>query len=171
MHALNFNPQVSHYNREHTPNRRYLDSHLSVTALWNDYNKSHQFVSYSVYFEVFKSLNIGFKKPSQDECTTCAQIKAHRKETSCVEDCNDCEMAKIHLEKAKKARENYQKDHEYPQDSAVFAADMQRVILLPKLPSKEHFFVSRLVVFNETFAALSDSPDYCMLWHEAISGR
>ena len=48
---------------------------------------------------------------------------------------------------------------------------MQRVILLPKLPTKEHFFISRLVVFNETFADLSNSQDYCILLHEGIAGR
>ena len=37
---------------------------------------------------------------------------------------------------------------------------------------KQHFFVSRLVTFNETFACLNDDnePDHVILWHEAISG-
>ena len=34
-----------------------------------------------------------------------------------------------------------------------------------------HFFTSRLVVFNETFASLSGRNDLTVLWHEAISGR
>ena len=41
-------------------------------------------------------------------------------------------------------------------DSA-YAVDTQKVILLPKLSIKEHYFVSRLVVFNETFACLNKS--------------
>ena len=49
---------------------------------------------------------------------------------------------------------------------------LQRVSLLPKLKTKEHIFISRLVTFNETFASLSPSqPDYTVLWHEAVSGR
>ncbi|XP_038074870.1 uncharacterized protein LOC119742772 [Patiria miniata] len=36
---------------------------------------------------------------------------------------------------------------------------------------KEHFFVSRLVVFNETFASVKEDGDFVILWHEAISGR
>ena len=48
---------------------------------------------------------------------------------------------------------------------------MQKVILLPKMTLKEQFFVSRLVVFNETFASVKDDGDYVILWHEAISGR
>ena len=44
---------------------------------------------------------------------------------------------------------------------------MQRVVVLPKLTTKEHLFVSRPVAFNEIFA--SKTPD--ILWHEAIAGR
>ena len=36
---------------------------------------------------------------------------------------------------------------------------------------KEHFFVSRLVTFNETFASLNNTTDYVVLWHEGIAGR
>ena len=36
---------------------------------------------------------------------------------------------------------------------------------------KEHFFVSRLVVFNETFASLNKDGDYVVLWHEGVAGR
>jgi len=32
--------------------------------------------------------------------------------------------------------------------------------------------VSRLVIFNETFASLTlDKPDYVILWHESVSSR
>ena len=45
--------------------------------------------------------------------------------------------------------------------------------MLPKLSTKESFFVSRLIVFNETFARLEapGQTDYVVLWHEAIAGR
>ena len=52
-----------------------------------------------------------------------------------------------------------------------FTADMQKVILLPKLTSKEHVFVSRLVLFNETFASLDGNDDLLILWHEGVAGR
>ena len=49
---------------------------------------------------------------------------------------------------------------------------MQRVIVLPKLTTKEHLFVSHLVTFNETFASKTPGkPVYCILWHETIAGR
>ena len=49
---------------------------------------------------------------------------------------------------------------------------MQRVIVLPKLTTKEHLFVSCLVTFNEKFASKTPGKlDYCILWHEPIAGR
>ena len=47
-----------------------------------------------------------------------------------------------------------------------------KVFLLPKLTTKEHVFVSRLVTFNETFATLNENKDSILiLWHEATAGR
>ena len=51
-------------------------------------------------------------------------------------------------------------------------ADMQRVIVLPKLTTKEHLIDSCLVTFNETFVSKTPGkPDYYILCHEAIAGR
>ena len=49
---------------------------------------------------------------------------------------------------------------------------MQKVLVLPVLTTKQHLFVSRLIVFNETFASkTADVPEFIMLWHEGIRGR
>ena len=56
-------------------------------------------------------------------------------------------------------------------DTSIFTADMQKIIFLPKITLKEHFFVSRLVIFNETFASVKNNKDFVILWHKAISGR
>lgn len=49
--------------------------------------------------------------------------------------------------------------------------DMQRILILLFLKSKRAFFTSRLVCFNETFASLSGSAHYSILWHEGIARR
>ena len=36
---------------------------------------------------------------------------------------------------------------------------------------KEHFFVNKLVIFNETFASVKKDVDYVILWRDTISGR
>ena len=56
-----------------------------------------------------------------------------------------------HERKYREARAEYKKGAE--SDVVVLTADMQRVLVLPKLDTKEHLFVSRLVTFNETFAS------------------
>ena len=80
-----------------------------------------------------------------------------------------CEKGNDHLCKAKEAGD--EKTYENSVDTDIFTSDMQKVILLHKLTSKEQFFTSCFVVFNETFATLTDGPDLLVLWHEGIAGR
>ncbi|ESO92918.1 hypothetical protein LOTGIDRAFT_175647 [Lottia gigantea] len=56
-----------------------------------------------------------------------------------------------------KARRAYQADasDKCPDNTKIFAADMQLVILLPRLTTKEYLFVRK--------------DDYVILWHEAIA--
>lgn len=173
QHIDSFNPQVSHYKRENAPNRRYLDADLSVTVLWQDYVKCFGKISYSAYRKLFDDANIGFGKPSQDKCQRCEMNNVNPHEHSENEHCDICDDLKHHLHEAKEARKAYEDDNQrtWPDDTKVYAVDMQKVIMLPKMNIKEHFFVSRLTVFNETFASLSEKDDICVLWHEGISGR
>ena len=124
---------------------------------------------------MFEKENIGFSKPSQDKCDTCViNEKPHKHDNSVESDsCSVCVNAKQHLHEAKEARKAYIDDNQrtWPDDTKVYAVDMQKVLMLPKMSIKEHFFVSRLMVFNETFASISEKDDICVLWHEAISGR
>ena len=56
----------------------------------------------------------------------------------------------------------------------VVSIDMQKVIMLPRLPGlKRAIFCKDLVLFNETFApiAKSEIKPVGVLWHEAIKGR
>ena len=85
------------------------------------------------------------------------------------EECITCKTAVLHKAKAAIARKNYQNDMKEP---GTYAVDMQKVIILPKLTTKEHIFTSRLVCFNETFcASTGGTTDYTVLWHEGINGR
>ena len=174
---MSYHPQVSHYKLQNAPNKRYLEPQLTITAMWEDYKSKHGDISYIVYQRVFQSENIGFGKPSQDDCDVCAKYKAHCKdpdEAHDVDACEQCKVGRDHEEKAKAARTHYCEDRDGAADAentSIFTVDMQKVILLPKMTIKEHFFVSRLVVFNETFASVKEDGDFVILWHEAISGR
>ena len=59
--------QLSATNRKNAPHRRYLDSNLNQTIMWNDYNEEAAVkIGFSTYSSYFKKLNIGFKKPGCD---------------------------------------------------------------------------------------------------------
>ena len=67
----------------------------------------------------------------------------------------------MHKDKYTKARIEYNKP--VNGDTVCFTADMQKLVVLPKLTIK--VFTSRLVTFNETFAVKSSGyQDYCVLW-------
>ena len=84
----------------------------------------------------------------------------------------ECTSYAKYKERYTNAREEYGK----PIDSefTAFTADMQKVILIPKLTTKDHVFINRLVVFNETFACLNSNNvggNILILWHKGIPGR
>ena len=153
-HINSYNPQISHYNSEHSPNRRYLDSELSIRDLWKDYisQSVNRTISYSLYQKVFRTLNIGFARPSQDECEVCDFYNNHSHDITEEESsCQKCAAAKIHLENASLARHSYQQDRSEENSPAAghmtMAADMQKVIMLPKMNLKSQYFVSRLTKY------------------------
>ena len=63
----------------------------------------------------------------------------------------------VHKTNAARSREMYKNDNakETNIEDAYFSADMQKVIMLPRLPGvKTCVFTRRLVLFHETFAPL-----------------
>ena len=175
-HIDSYKPQVSHYKLVNSPNRRYLDLNVTVKDMLKDYNKKHEHkISYQVYRNIFKTQNIGRNKPSQDECPTCILGKGHEHDTRAENnECSVCNSLKLHKDIYKDARKCYKEDSlktVWDAGTCVYAVDMQKVIMLPKMNVKEHFFISRLTVFNETFASLTGKDDLCVMWHEANSGR
>ena len=109
---------------------------------------------------MYQSENIGFGKPSQDECDVCAKYRTHCKDLDGAYDVNAYEQCKVcqdHKKKAEKARIHYSEDRNKDTDNtSIVTVDTQKIILLLKMTLKKHFFVSRLVVFNETFASVKE---------------
>ena len=75
-HINSYHPQLSHYKREHAPHRTYLESYLTTTYMWRDY-EYHQKVSYQIYRKVFECEKITFGQPSQDDCDVFKQLTSH----------------------------------------------------------------------------------------------
>ena len=173
-------PVVSHYRLEHAPNRRYLPAELSITQLHRDFIEDHDKCSYSYFFGVFTSLNISFSQPENDMCEKCELHKQkHPAEEvhNCLEcGCDICLVYTPHRVHAAEARDALHFDTELmkndPDKVVVVTADMQKVIQMPKIPTKEYFFSRKLILFNETFATPGkDNEAICVLWHEGEAGR
>jgi hypothetical protein len=172
-HIASFNPQVSHYRREHAPNRRYLPNNLTITSMFQDFRSKHLDVKCSAetYRKAISASNISFAQPENDQCDDCAYYM-HAEQTNEIK-----EKFEKHKTMAQKARENYRADAEtmWPDDTAVYATDLQKVLLLPYLHDlKSCVFTSRLVVFNETFARMGNhctGKHLLAVWDESIAGR
>jgi len=102
-HIMSFNPQISHYHREHAPNRKYLPNNLSAAYMHSDYCCQHpdNTVSYEVYHLAIKKLNISFSEPTADQCDDCAYYEHSASNPVIAQEWKD------HLEIAKTARQNY----------------------------------------------------------------
>ena len=94
------------------------------------------------------------------------------------DDCTVCNVHSEHLERAQIATASYHQDTERQHNDVevVVSCDMQKVIMLPRLPGiMNSCFTSRLVQFHDTFALLGgkkkDGNLMGLLWDESVSGR
>ena len=113
-------------------------------------------------------------EPSElSQGSSCSSAAGNLASEHDCEDCKLCVTGRQHLKRAKTARDAYRETvDKLEPDELAFTADMQKVLLLPKMTTKNHFFVSRLVIFNETFACMNGNrPDFCIMWHEELAGR
>lgn len=102
---------------------------------------------------------------------------SHENVPQTVHDKNACDMCakyEKHRSRYIAARQMYQTDSADTNWSAneyAYTVDMQKIVILPKMTIKNSYFVSRLIVMHETFAALHNNKNKCLIWHEAINGR
>ena len=80
-HINSYHPVISHYNRKNAPNCRYLDPELTEKNMWEEYNEKilnkEEHIGYTTFCSYFKKMNIGFKKPGQDDCQDCVVYHDH----------------------------------------------------------------------------------------------
>ena len=176
-HINSFHPQISHYRREHAPRRRYLSPEITVRLMFADFETKHpKFCSYDKYRRVLQQQNISFCKLGEEECEFCLMHANHKCDSQTRgEECQECQEILEHKQVAENIRKLYTKDRDTvsQQDRVFWSVDLQKVMLLPRLPGvKSSIFTRRLVVFHETFAPLKSLANtVSVLWHEGISGR
>ncbi|CAH1104875.1 unnamed protein product [Psylliodes chrysocephalus] len=110
-HIFSFNPSVSHYKREHAPNRLYRPSDFSVFLMYEDFKSKFPDtkVSYDSYRVRIKESIISFAKLGQEECEVCEEFKLHgHTKDNFQENCMVYDKWQLHINLAKKSRELYQ---------------------------------------------------------------
>lgn len=139
-HIESYNPTISHYRREHAPNRRYLPSDISIRDMHKDFVEKldHHKISYELYRKVVARKNISFVKLGHEECWSCEKRDTHEKSVGHKKDnlvqllnCDICCEWKIHNEKYKRSREEYQKDAtnlNETEGNLFVSVDLQKVI-------------------------------------------
>lgn len=181
-HIMSFEPSISHYRREHAPNRLYLPSDLTISAMHKDFLEKNPSckVSYDKYREVVAELNISFVKLGHEECEDCEEFRLHddtHTKENLKEDCLGCTKWKSHNKRAYMSREQYKLDSELNEtDTVVYSADLQKVIMLPRIDMfKTAIFTHRIVVYNESFVPTGqvrkDLSVFPVLWYEGLFGR
>nr|CAI5863104.1 unnamed protein product [Callosobruchus analis] len=183
-HIKMFRPVVSHYRREHAPNRLYLSSDISVTLMHKDFMEKHPSIkiSYELYRQAVASMNISFANLGNEECFECERFNLHSKSSLHAKedpdvDCNECSLWKQHKERYVAAREEYERDKKERQpEKLIVSADLQKVIMLPRAEMfKEVIFTPRVIVFNESFVPVGayskNFKPLAVIWHEGVRGR
>lgn len=181
-HIERYNPAISHYRREHAPNRKYLPSDITISSMHKQFLETFpQFknnVSYEQYRKVVKSKNISFAKLGHEECEECEEFKLHPHTKDDIDpNCNVCKEWEVHKQKAEQSREAYKKfsQNELPEGTICFSCDLQKIVMLPRVDGfKSVIFLKRLIAYNETYAPVgkkSNLKPLLCVWHGAISNR
>jgi len=175
-HINSYNPQISHYRREHAPRRRYLPPEITLKSMFADFMiKQPKFCTYDKYRKVVQKMNISFARLGVEECEFCVMHANHSALCENAQSCDVCQKHVEHKQLAGKIRQLYTEDKNKPvsADHSFRSVDLQKVLMLPCLPGmKSAVFTRRLVVFHETFAPLKTLENtIAVLWHEGIAGR
>lgn len=179
-HIETFNPTSSHYRRSHAPHRRYLPTDITIFKMHSAFNEAHSDAkcSYDVYRKIVDELNISFTKLGHEECEICKifeihKVQEHSKDDFCDE-CADFDKHKHHYELTR-AEYILDKKAAYDPKKVVVSADLQKVIMLPRMDQfKQVIFTKRIVVFNQSFVPLGirkENVAVPVVWHEATTGR
>ena len=112
------------------------------------------------FAKIFRETNLGLFQPKKDQCDVCSSFRTGNLSHADYE---------IHREKVRIAREEKARDKEGSAEF-MFSADLQCVLLSPKLLTSAQYYKTKLCVHNETVYFYGDHSALCYVWHEAEGG-
>lgn len=176
-HIEKYPKYESHYSRRDSQ-KKYLQSHLNIRVLYNEYKKEHQnAASYDLFREVFKSTGYSFKKPHVDTCKTCDSYAMKIKCTTDIAEKNQLTIEhnehKDMADLAYKYKDADKKKAKEDRTFRVIVFDLQQVLDTPSLTANVSFYKRLLATYNLTTRECNAEADLtdCYMWHEAIGKR
>lgn len=133
--------------------------------------------SYETYSRYVRKLNVSFAKLEAEQCELCIELSQAVHDMSngeCVGLCTVCRRLGAHKVNYVTARRVYQEaGKDAINGTIVRSVDLQKLIMLPRLPGIKSVYVTkRVIVFHETFAPVgayvSVAQNLCILWHESV---
>ena len=127
-------------------------------------------------------MNITFTKLGNEECEKYEEFDQHNvlhSQDNLCSTCSICNSWSQHKKKSNNALSLYRNHCENSieeLDTAFYSADLQKVIILPWMPSfKVLMFTRRIVAFNESFIPLhsisGSTRPLAVVWGEPVAGR
>lgn len=180
-HISKFPSFESHYSRRDSK-KSYLHPDLNIKKMYSLYTEecraeSKKPLCYSSYYNIFKTKNLSFKKPYNDTCRVCDELKIKLKNKNLTEDDQKrFELEKQdHLEKVDIAYKTKANDKMVAKGSGgkivVKAFDLQKVLETPFLTTGTSFYKRQLSTYNLTTHDLASNQASSYLWYESIGGR
>ncbi|XP_067612620.1 uncharacterized protein [Eurosta solidaginis] len=165
----------SHYSRRHT-SQLYFQRGLNLAHLYRLYKgKYSEPVSETKYQEIFRQLNIQFKKPQVDLCNKCEILKSRVENTTEENEKKQLLMEqKGHHDEADFAYNCKKTDKEIAINHGnvkMFSFDLQQCLPTPYLHASMFFYKRPLWTFNLTVHDGETKKANCYIWHEVIAKR
>lgn len=108
-HIRSYRREVSHYSREKTKDKQFLDSHLSIAEIWREFLEKNNVdlasenfpICYSSFRNLFRTFKLSFRKPYVDTCGSCDSYTIITKYSKDEQERVDAQKSKLeHIEKA-----------------------------------------------------------------------
>lgn len=182
-HIKMFPVNNSHYSRNDTSRKYFLNPDLSVSKMYQLYKthcaeNNHNIFSEFMYRKIFVGeFNLAFKKPSNDTCQLCDKLETIVKCSTVNDEVQDAIKQKDeHLKMADMAYQEKKNDKavsKINKEILTVSFDLQKCLATPSLSSGLSFYKRQLWTFNltvyETYG--NKNVSYCYLWNETQASR
>lgn len=168
---INTIPRVpSHYTRANTE-KEYIEGSKTIADLYRDYQdlckRNHlNYGSYRTYYDVFnRDFNIAFFFPRKDQCDLCIEYANSPEEgKKLLQERYDTHLKEKNLSRLEREKDKETKNH-------VITYDLQAALPCPAGKASSFYYISKLNVYNLTFADAITNDVSCYIWHEGAAKR